>query len=109
MLHTIYRYDGILSVNQLHRWFFGVKRRAYYRLQALCQHGFLQRLPVKELYRVPEPIVWLDKQGAVALADYLGIEYSDLSWRSQPRWSKVSHDLALNEFRYKLEAAFKQH
>ncbi len=108
LLHTIYRYDGVLSVDQVHRWFFGVKRRAYYRIRALCEHGCLQRLERAERYRVPEPIVWLGKVGAQALADYLGVEYAELHWRSQPRWSRVSHDLALNEFRHTAEQAFTQ-
>lgn len=109
ILETIWRYDGILSFDQVHRWFFGAKRRAYYRIQALCEHGFLERLPKKELYRVPEPIVWLNKQGAISLCDYLGLEYESFAWRSKPRWSKISHDLALNEFRHTIEAAFASH
>jgi hypothetical protein len=108
ILQTVYRYEGVLSVDQIHRWFFGVKRRAYYRIQALVKAKCLQRLPVKDLYRVPEPIVWLDKMGAQVLANYLGVELSELKWRFEPRWSRVSHDLALNEARHMLEDAFQQ-
>lgn len=107
ILHTLYRYDGVLSVDQIHRWFFGVKRRAYYRIQALCEQHCLQRLTPQERFRVPEAIVWLDKTGAQVLADYVGLEYTDLHWRTQPRWSKVSHDLALNEFRHIFEEALQ--
>ena len=109
ILQTIYRYDGLLSVNQFHRWFFGVKRRAYYRINALCENKCLQRLKPQDRYRVPEPIVWLDTIGAQRVADSLGIEYSELHWRSQPRWSRVAHDIALNEFRHTFEQAVIAH
>lgn len=109
ILRTIYEYDGMLSIDQLHRWFFGVKRRAYYRIRALCEAKLLQRLPAKERYLVPEPIVWLSKTGAQVLADDMGVEYSELHWRSQPRWSRVSHDIALNEVRHTFEQALENH
>jgi len=109
ILHTVYRYDGMLSIDQLHRWFFGVKRRAYYRISALCEGQCLQRLTKKDRHRVPEPIVWLGKVGAQILADYIGIEYRELRWSSQPRWSRVSHDIALNEFRHTFEQALLQY
>lgn len=106
ILKTIYHYDGILSVDQVHRWFFGAKRRAYYRIAALSEAKCIQRLAPAERYRVPEPIVWLDKIGAQVVANHMGVEDADLNWRSQPRWSRVGHDLALNEVRHSLTQAW---
>ena len=105
---TIYRYDGVLSADQVHRWFFGAKRRAQYRISALFHNRYLQR-STPELtreHRIPEPIVWLDRKGAESVAEQFGIEeIKDLSWRRTPRWSRISHDIGLNEARRIIENA----
>ncbi len=112
ILLTIYRYDGMVSVDQIHRWFFpgeANKRNAQRRISLLYHNGCIQRPTRQELYRVPEPIVWLDTTGAEEVVKQLDTSLDELHWRSTPRWSKVTHDLLLNEFRHTMEVATLNH
>lgn len=112
ILQTIYAYDGILSVDQIHRWYFpgaGNKRNAQRRLSLLFHNGYIQRPQQNEQYRVPEPIVWLDKKGAQEVALQLDIPYRDLKWRNKPRWRNIAHDVLLNECRHMMTVAASAH
>lgn len=110
---TLYRYDGILSLDQVTRWFFGIsegaKRSAQRRISLLFHNGYLKRPTRQELHKIPEPIIWLDKSGAELVASHLDIEVDELDWRDTPRWSQVEHDTGLNEFRHRVEVAATSH
>lgn len=110
---TLQRYDGVLSLDQVTRWFFGTgegaKRSAQRRMSLLFHNGYLKRPTRQELYKIPEPVVWLDKAGAEAVAGQLDVDLDELSWRDTPRWSQVAHDLGLNEFRHTVEVAAPPH
>lgn len=106
---TLYRYDGVLSLDQVTRWFFGTsegaKRSAQRRVSLLFHNGYLKRPTRQELYKIPEPIIWLDKPGAEVVAGHLDVGVDELGWRDTPRWSQAEHDICLNEFRHMVEVA----
>ena len=108
ILCTIYQYDGILSVDQIHRWFFpgdDDRRNAQRRVSTLFHNGYLQRPKREDLHRLPEPVVWLDALGAEAVAEQLDFDVSELPWRKEPRWGDVAHDIRQNEVRHLIETA----
>lgn len=109
ILHKIYDYDGMLSLDQIHRWFFGSRRRAEIRIKQLCDADYLKRSSREQLPFSQERIVWLSKRGAQALANWLGVEYKTLAWRKRPRWSRVRHDIWLNDFRHMMTQAVHNH
>ena len=114
ILLTIHAYDGMLSVDQVHRWFFpgeGNKRNAQRRLSLLFHNTYIRRPQQNEQYLTPEPIVWLDKKGAQVVALKLGTEYRDpeFKWRNSPRWRNIAHDILLNEFRYMTTRSAEKH
>jgi hypothetical protein len=105
ILTTIHAYDGIMSLKQLWRLYFpdcssDVQPRK--RLRDLCNNGYLT-MPTSEegLRWVPlgETVYWLDVKGARILADLHGENGAEFRWRRAGRWSKISHDLAVNNFR----------
>jgi hypothetical protein len=104
ILSTIYRYDGLLSVDQIQRWFFGSRRNTYRRLSILYHNGYINRANRQERHLVPEPVVYLTKKAQEALVSKGVFDYP---LREEPRWSKINHDIGLNEFRHKLETATK--
>ncbi len=108
ILHAIHHYDGILSVDQIHRWFFGVKRHAQQRISKLYHNRYLQKPSRQEQYRVPEPVVRLDTRGAHQIAAHHDMAFKDFHWQNTFRWRRVAHDIGLNEFRHSLELAIQQ-
>ena len=114
ILSTIYAYDGMMSLKQLWRLYFAdcssdVQPRK--RLRDLCNNGYLT-MPANEdgLRWVPigETVYWLNVEGAKSLAGLQGMDYSDFEWRQAGRWSKISHDLVLNDFRLTMTEACEQ-
>ncbi len=107
ILLTVHNHDGILSLDQVYRWFFDDRDQRNFRrrLSLLCQHGYLQRATHAQLRTLPEPIVWLTKAGARLVASRQDIPFREFPWRETPRWSKVAHDILLNEFRHTVEIA----
>jgi len=71
----------------------------------LYQHKYVNRPGLDERRRLPEMIYWLDKRGAEYVASLEGTALQDFSWRKEPRWFQVEHDLAVNDFRLDLEEA----
>lgn len=105
ILATIHAYDGMMSLKQLWGLYFPdctseVQPRK--RLRDLCNNGYLT-MPASEegLRWVPigETVYWLDGEGAKTLAGLKGIDEADFEWRQAGRWSKIAHDLAVNDFR----------
>ncbi len=111
LLTTLYHYDGMLSVDQIHRWFWPgrSKRKAQERISELFQNGYLRRPQRSELHRLPESIVLLDKKAMEVIAETLDLDFSEVRLRSELRVSRVAHDILLNEFRYTFTQALKEH
>ena len=70
-------------------------------MRALFENGYVNMPDRDNAHRVPlgETIYFLDKKGASIVAGLQGELPKDLPWRRQPRWSLISHDLAVNDFR----------
>ncbi len=54
-------------------------------------------------------IYWLDKRGAEIVASLEGLSPKEFSWRQEPRWFQIEHDLAVNDFRLDLEQACRDY
>jgi len=109
ILETTHAYDGMVSLKQIDRRFFSGKGRSQprQRMRTLWANGYVQMPNERTIHRVPlgETIYWLDKRGAEVVAARQGITLAELSWRRQPRWSWIEHDLAVNDFRLDIEQA----
>lgn len=109
IVEAIHSYDGILGFSQLQRMFFTGKSQAELRLKLLYQHGYLNRLNKNQRRHYPEMVYWLDKKGAELVASLSGTPIDEFTWRKEPRWYQVEHDLAVIDFRLKLEKACQAH
>lgn len=107
ILEAVHAYDGMLGFSQLQRIFFSGESQAKHRLKLLYQNHYLNRPNKEQRRRVPEMIYWLDKRGAQIVASLNGSTFNEFSWRKQPRWFQVEHDLAVNDFRLDIEQACK--
>lgn len=105
ILEVIHAYDGLLSFSQIQRKFFTNKSQAELRMRLLYQHRYVNRPTFEQRRRVPEMIYWLDRNGAEVVASLNGTLLQEFTWRKEPRWFQVEHDLAVNDFRLEIEAA----
>ncbi|MCP4288863.1 MAG: hypothetical protein GY792_31315 [Gammaproteobacteria bacterium] len=105
ILEAIHAYDGMLGFSQIQRMFFTGKSQAEQRLKLLYQNRYVNRPNRDERRRLPEMIYWLDKKGAEMVASLEGATLREFSWRKQPRWFQVEHDLTVNDFRLDVMAA----
>ena len=105
ILEAVHAYDGTLGFSQIQRMFFTGESQAKNRLKLLYQNKYLNRPNKEQRRRMPEMIYWLDKRGAQIVASLNGTPLNDFSWRKQPRWFQVEHDLAVNDFRLDMEQA----
>ena len=103
ILEAVHAYDGMLGFSQIQRLFFTGKSQTEQRLKLLYQHGYLDRPDRDQRSRMPEMIYWLDKKGAEIVGSKNSIPVGEFSWRKQPRWFQVEHDLAVNDFRLDME------
>jgi len=108
ILEAVHTYDGMLSFPQIQRLFFTGKSQTEQRLKLLYQHGYLARPNKDQRRRLPEMIYWLDKKGAEFIASLDGTPLKEFSWRVEPRWFQVEHDLAVNDFRLDMVEACNQ-
>jgi hypothetical protein len=108
ILETVHTYDGILSFEQLRHLFFGSRTATTNRLMLLYQHGYLERLNRRQRAAYPYMLYWLGEKGAAYVAGLSGLSLSEFSYRHEPRWSQVEHDLAVNEVRMALTDACQQ-
>jgi len=105
ILEAVHAYDGMLGFSQLKRMFFTGESQAKNRLKLLYHNKYLNRPNREQRRRVPEMIYWLDKRGADIIASLNGTPIREFTWRKQPRWFQVEHDLAVNDFRLDMEQA----
>jgi hypothetical protein len=92
-----------MSLKQIDRLFFSGTGGTWprERLRVLFDNGYLNMPDRDNAHRVPlgETIYFLGAKGASVVAGLQGELPKDFPWRRQPRWSLISHDLAVNEFR----------
>lgn len=104
ILELIHAFDGMMSLKQIWRRFFPGRSESAprNRLKLLCDAGYLT-MPVNHDQQrwVPpgEIVYWLDIEGAKLLAGREGVEYKEFHWQRSGRWSKIAHDLLVNDFR----------
>jgi len=108
VLEAVHAYDGMLGFSQLKRMFFTGESQTKQRLKLLYHNRYLNRPNKEQRGRIPEMIYWLDKRGAELVASLNGTPIREFSWRQQPRWFQVEHDLAVNTFRLDLEEACRE-
>ena len=105
IMEAIHAYDGMLGFSQIQRMFFTGKSQTEQRLKLLYQHRYVNRPNREQRRKIPEMVYWLDRFGAVVVANLAGIHLKEFTWRKKPRWFQVEHDLAVNDFRLDLEDA----
>lgn len=132
IIKAIYRYDGMLSRRQIKTMFWpnASAKAMENRLTLLFQNGYLNypNNNHRKSYPIPEPIVWLGWRGILYIATdmQLDVEFPktinenrlrkleksirniELRWQREPRWSQLSHDIAINDFRISIEQACKR-
>lgn len=103
ILEAIHAFDGMMSLKQIDKGFFSGEGRTQprARMRALYQHGYVDIPDASNLHKVPmgESVYWLNTKGAEVVAATYGVSLPELSWRKQPRWSWLEHDLKVNDFR----------
>lgn len=104
ILEQIHAFDGMMSLRQIGRRFFPGRSESAprNRLKLLCDAGYLT-MPVNhdQLRWVPpgEVVYWLDTEGAKLLAGREGVDHQAFRWQRSGRWSKLAHDVLVNDFR----------
>ena len=109
MLETIHAWDGMMADYQLRCLFFTGERQCRGRLSLLFQHGYLARPTRQQRASLPCMIYCLDRRGAEHVAGLSGLSLREFAWRRAPRWSQVTHDLAVNDFRLDVMTACARH
>ena len=129
LLLAIQKYDGVLARRQIKQLFWknaNVKTMER-RLTLLLRNGYLNMPSAEQrrIYPIPEPIVFLGWRGMLYLTRRMEIEIGDppavnenqlrrlevklrslgVHWQREPRWSQLSHDILLNDFRMTIEQA----
>lgn len=108
ILEAVHAHDGMLGFSQIRRMFFTGESQAKNRLKLLYQNKYLNRPNKEQRRRVPEMIYWLDKWGAQIVASLNGESTQEFSWRKQPRWFQIEHDLAVSDFRLDIKQACQE-
>ena len=129
IIHAIQKYDGVLARRQIKNLFWknaSIKTMER-RLTLLYHNGFinLPSLDQRRTKPIPEPLVWLGWRGILHLAGELDFDVplpknpgenqmrllekrlreKGIGWQREPRWSQLSHDIAVNDFRMVIERA----
>jgi hypothetical protein len=126
---ALHKYDGVLARRQIKDMFWkdASHKTMERRLTLLFQNSFINMpsLEQRRVYPIPEPIVWLGWRGILHVSNQLEIEMDDpistnenqlrklekklrqlgIHWQREPRWSQLSHDIAVNDFRIMIEKA----
>jgi hypothetical protein len=99
ILETIHAFDGMLAAYQIQQLFFCSARTTRERLWKLSRNGYLALPDRRQRAAIPHLIYWLTAQGAEKVAELEGCSLKEFKWRREPRWSQVSHDIAVNDVR----------
>jgi hypothetical protein len=99
IIEAVYSYDGILTDNQIRRLFRIGRTQAQLRLKLLYQHGYLNRPDRRRRWMLPFTVYWLGRGGAAYIAGLEGKDLRGFTWRQEPRWITIEHDVAVNDLR----------
>ena len=103
ILETLHAFDGMMSLKQIDRLFFSGKGGTWprYRMRLLFDNAYVTMPNAANIHRIPlaETIYFLDVKGAEVVAALYGENAREFSWRKNPRYSLIPHDLAANDFR----------
>ncbi len=132
ILAKIQAYDGFLSRQQVKSIFWpqAATQAMERRLSLLFHNGYLNwpDTSQRRTKPIPEPIVWLGWRGILHIAAQNGVDVKPplnegenqmrllerrlrekgVRWQREPRWSQLSHDIAVNDFRWQVEQAVNQ-
>ncbi|MBL8163272.1 MAG: replication-relaxation family protein [Anaerolineae bacterium] len=109
ILEAIHAYDGILADYQIQRLFFTGRTQMQTRTRLLYQHGYLARPDRRHRALLPSMVYWLGERGAAYVAGLDGQSIQEFTYRREPRWQQVEHDLAVNDVRIALTQACVRH
>lgn len=103
IFECIHAFDGVMSLKQIDQLFFSGAGGTWARerMRALVAHDLLRSPKPDEQHKVPrgERVYWLGREGAKLVAGLRGDGLQSFTWRKTARWSKLRHDLAVNDFR----------
>jgi hypothetical protein len=108
ILFKLQVYDGVLSLNHIQRIFGLRKTQTYQQMGHLEQLGLIRKSTYKQSKRLDQPVCWLSPAGAEWVAFHQGVMLADLSWREEPRWLFLKHDLSVVDFRLDVIEACEQ-
>jgi hypothetical protein len=94
---------GIMADYQVQRLFFNRPTALYRRLSKLFQHRYQARPSFKQRAQLDYLVMYVDKRGVEdVVSQHFKVPLKELpfNWRKPgERWSLVSHDIELNDFR----------
>lgn len=100
-----YTYDGMMGAKQIERLFFNSWRMARGRLGQLYKTGYLMRPTRKQRWALTDMPYWLTDKSAEILSRQEGMILREFSYRKNPRWGQINHDLAVNDFQIDVQEA----
>ncbi len=99
ILEAIQAFDGVLSDEQIKRLFFTGMSQVQFRMRLLYQNGYVARPDRRRRASIPRMVFWLTEQGAAYIAGLSGTPLQEFSYRHEPKWLQLTHDLAVNDVR----------
>jgi hypothetical protein len=105
ILEAIHAFDGVLSDRQIKRLFFSGTSQMQLRMRLLYQHGYVARPDRRRRASMTEMVYWLDTKGAAYVGGLSGVPLDEFSFRREPKWMQLEHDLAVNDLRMTVMAA----
>lgn len=99
ILEAIHAFDGVLSDAQIKRLFFTGTSQMQLRMRLLFNHGYVARPDRRRRASIPNMVYWLTPQGAEYVAGLSGTPLGEFSFRREPKWMQLTHDLAVNDVR----------
>ncbi len=105
ILETIHAYDGVLSEHQIKRLFFTGSSQMQLRMRHLFRHGYVARPDRRRRASIPAMVYWLTRKGAEYVAGLSGTPLEEFSYRREPKWMQLLHDLSVNDVRISFQEA----
>lgn len=108
ILVAIWRYEGVVTADQLAQIVGREKRRVQHRLTLLYHNKYICRVDdTNKDIAHRRGMFWLAGKGAQIVAARLGDE-GDFRYPKSPRWDQIAHTLRLNNVRLKMMADTSQ-
>ena len=99
ILEAIHSFDGVLSDQQIKRLFFSGTSQMQLRMRLLYQHGYVAHPDRRRRASLSSMVYWLHERGAEYVAGLSGIPLNEFSYRREPKWMQLEHDVAVNDLR----------